>query len=64
MSILAFLGIAMTLVALRNGPVAAVIGAPALAVGMDAALRDWRSEPRSRLRAWRVNAGSSSSSWP
>src|SRR6187551_2015464 len=42
MSIMAFLGIAMTLIALRNGAVAAIIGAPALAVGMDAALRDWR----------------------
>jgi hypothetical protein len=46
MSILAFLGIAMTLVALRNGAVAAILGAPALAVGMDAALRDWRANPR------------------
>ena len=42
MSILAFMGIAMTLLALRNGPVAAIIGLPALAVGIDAALRDWR----------------------
>ena len=46
MSIMAFLGIAMTLIALRNGAVAAIIGAPALAVGMDAALRDWRPNLR------------------
>ena len=46
MSILSFLGIAMTLVALRNGPVAAILGAPALAVGIDAALRDWRPTQR------------------
>jgi hypothetical protein len=46
MSILAFMGIAMTLLALRNGAVAAVLGLPALAVGMDAALRDWRPNPR------------------
>ena len=46
MSILAFLGIAMTLVALRNGAVAAILGAPALAVGIDAALHDWRPTQR------------------
>jgi hypothetical protein len=46
MSILAFMGIAMTLVALRNGAVAAIIGAPALAVGIDSALRDWRPTPK------------------
>ena len=46
MSILAFMGIALTLLALRNGPIAAIIGAPALAVGMDAALRDWRPTVR------------------
>jgi hypothetical protein len=46
MSILAFIGIAMTLIALRNGAVAAILGAPALAVGIDAALRDWRPSPR------------------
>src|SRR5690606_29280099 len=45
-SLLAFMGIAMTLLALRNGPVAAIIGAPALAVGIDAALRDWRPNPK------------------
>lgn len=52
MSLLAFLGIAMTLVALRNGPVAAIIGAPALAVGIDAALRQWR--PTSRVPSPRI----------
>ena len=46
MSILAFMGIAMTLLALRNGPIAAIIGVPALAVGMDAALHDWRPTVR------------------
>jgi len=46
MSLLAIMGVVMTLLALRNGPVAAIIGAPALAVGMDAALRDWRPAPR------------------
>jgi hypothetical protein len=46
MSLFAFLGIAMTLLALRNGPVAAIIGAPAVAVGIDAALRDWRPNPK------------------
>lgn len=46
MSILAFMGIAMTLFALRNGPIAAILGAPALALGMDAALREWRPTPR------------------
>jgi len=44
LSILAFLGIVMTLLALRNGAVAAIIGAPAIAVGMDSALRDWRPD--------------------
>ena len=47
MSILAFMGIAMTLLALRNGAVAAILGVPALAVGMDFALRDWRPVVRS-----------------
>lgn len=46
MSILSFLGIAMTLLALRNGAVAAIMGAPALALGIDAALRDWRPTER------------------
>lgn len=46
MSIFAFMGIAMTLFALRNGPIAAILGAPALAVGMDAALREWRPTAR------------------
>jgi hypothetical protein len=46
MSILAFAGIAATLIALRNGPVAAIIGAPALAVGIESALQDWRGPPR------------------
>jgi hypothetical protein len=36
----------MTLLALRNGAVAAIIGAPAIAVGIDSALRDWRPEQR------------------
>ena len=51
-SLLAIMGIAMTLLALRNGPVAAIIGAPALAVGIDAALRDRRPtirQPSPRL---------------
>jgi hypothetical protein len=47
MSILAFMGVAMTLLALRNGPIAAIIGVPALAVGIDAALADWRPTVRS-----------------
>jgi hypothetical protein len=46
MSLVAYLGIVMTLLALRNGAVAAVLGVPALAVGIDAALRDWRPTPR------------------
>jgi hypothetical protein len=46
MSILAFIGVAMTLVALRNGPVTAILGTPALAFGMDRALRDWRPSER------------------
>jgi hypothetical protein len=46
MSILAFMGIAMTLLALRNGAVAAILGVPALAVGMDSALMDWRPTVR------------------
>ena len=50
MSILSFLGIAMTLIALRNGAVAAILGAPALAVGIDAALRDWRPTQRTQSR--------------
>jgi hypothetical protein len=52
MSILAFAGIAMTLLALRNGAVAAIIGAPALAMGLDAALRDWR--PTARVPSLRI----------
>lgn len=40
MSLFAFMGVAMTLLALRNGPVAAILGAPALAVGIGAALSD------------------------
>jgi hypothetical protein len=47
LSIICFLGIAMTLLSLRNGAVAAIIGAPAIAIGMDSALRDWRPNPRS-----------------
>ena len=47
MSLFAFMGVAMTLLALRNGPVAAILGAPALAVGIGAALSDWRGAPRS-----------------
>lgn len=47
MSIFAFMGIALTLLALRNGPIAAILGAPALAVGIDAALHDWRPVTRS-----------------
>jgi hypothetical protein len=46
MSLLAFMGVAMTLLALRNGPVTAILGAPALATGIDAALTDWRGAPR------------------
>jgi hypothetical protein len=46
MSLLAFAGVAMTLLALRNGPVTAILGAPALATGIDAALADWRGAPR------------------
>jgi len=46
MSLFAFMGVAMTLLALRNGPVTAILGAPALAVGIDAALRDWRPHPK------------------
>ena len=46
LSILAYVGIAATLIALRNGPIAAIIGAPALAVGIDSALQDWRGAPR------------------
>ncbi len=46
MSIIAYVGIAATLIALRNGPIAAIIGAPALAVGIDSALQDWRGTPR------------------
>ena len=46
MTIICYLGIAMTLLALRNGAVAAIIGAPAIAVGIDSALRDWRPTPR------------------
>jgi hypothetical protein len=46
LSIICFMGIVMTLLALRNGAVAATIGAPAIAIGIDSALRDWRPEPR------------------
>jgi hypothetical protein len=46
MSILAFVAIAATLISLRNGPIAAIVGAPALAVGLDSALADWRGAPR------------------
>jgi hypothetical protein len=47
MSILAFVGVAATLFALRNGAVAAILGAPALGVGIHNALTDWLGEPRS-----------------
>ena len=63
MSILSFLGIAMTLIALRNGAVAAILGAPALAVGIDAALRDWRPTQRTHPRGSPASVGSSSLSW-
>ncbi len=63
MSILAFVSIAMTLLALRNGPVAAILGAPALAVGIDAALHDWRRRRGHRHRGSRGSDGSWSSSW-
>jgi hypothetical protein len=46
MSLICFLGIAMTLMSLRNGAIAAIIGAPAIAVGIDSALRDWRPSLR------------------
>jgi hypothetical protein len=46
MSLLAFMGVAMTLLALRNGPVTAILGAGALGMGIHAALTDWRGEPR------------------
>jgi hypothetical protein len=46
MRLMAFAGVAMTLIALRNGPVTAILGAPALATGIDAALTDWRGAPR------------------
>ena len=63
MSILSFLGIAMTLVALRNGPVAAILGAPALAVGIDAACATG-GRPSARChRGSLANGGCSSSSW-
>jgi hypothetical protein len=52
MSIFAYMGIAMTLLALRNGPVAAILGAPALAVGIDAAMREWR--PAERVHKARI----------
>jgi hypothetical protein len=45
-SLLCYMGIVMTLLALRNGAVAAIIGTPAIAIGIDSALRDWRPEPR------------------
>jgi hypothetical protein len=47
MSLLAFMGVAMTLLALRNGPVTAILGAPALGVGIHNALTDWLGEPKS-----------------
>jgi hypothetical protein len=47
-SIIAIIGISATLISLRNGAVAAIIGAPAIAIGLDAALRD--RQPEERLR--------------
>lgn len=46
LSLFGIVGIAATLIALRNGPVTAILGAPAIAMGMDAALKDWRAEVR------------------
>ncbi len=46
MSILAFVTIAATLISLRNGPIAAIVGAPALAIGIDNALTKWRGASR------------------
>ena len=43
---LSYVGVAMSLMALRNAPLAAVMALPTLAMGLDARLREWRPARR------------------
>lgn len=46
LQMIAYVGTVMALVALRNAPVAAVLAAPTLALGLEDRLRSWRGEHR------------------
>ena len=46
LQLVAYVGTVMALVALRNGPVAAVLAVPTLALGLEDRLRGWRRAPR------------------
>ena len=46
LQLIAYVGTVMALVALRNGPVAAVLAAPTLALGLEDRLRAWRGDHR------------------
>jgi hypothetical protein len=52
LSLLAYAGVAGALLALRNAPVAALIGLPALAIGLNTVLDRWR--PRHPVRSART----------
>jgi hypothetical protein len=52
LTLLAYAGIAVALLALRNAPVAAIIGLPALAIGLNTSLDAWR--PRRIVRSART----------
>ncbi|MDQ2674163.1 MAG: hypothetical protein M3Y40_05860, partial [Chloroflexota bacterium] len=52
LQLIAYVGTVMALVALRNGPVAAVLATPTLALGMEDRLRAWRGAHRPA--GWKV----------
>ena len=52
LQLVAYVGTVMALVALRNSPVAALLAAPTLALGLEDRLRIWRGEYRPA--SWRV----------
>jgi hypothetical protein len=61
LQLVAYVGTVMALVALRNSPVAAVLAAPTLALGLEDRLREWRGAHRPAVpkmaRARRVMEG-------
>jgi hypothetical protein len=55
LSLFSYLGIVMALLALRNAPVVAIIGLPAVAIGLSGALDAWR--PRRTVHSARTALG-------